>query len=446
MKIECNSWVPDEPHVLVTVDFPDWIAQIKPDETVQECFIEKVRHIFVKLSSCKQEREEQGENVYQCVEKGVEKVVVFDIRSKAGLDLIMGFMLASWRFVAYRSCCKAGPDRVVVVAEFAEHTTHLEEMKAVVEGVHFARSLTQEPANILYPMAYAERLLALDKLGIEVEILDEAYLQKIGMTALLAVGQASPHPACVAVLSWRGSGGQPIALVGKGVCFDSGGLCLKPAKQQIEMKWDKAGAGAVVGTMVALAKSNSPVSVVGIVGLVENMPDGKAMKPGDVIQTMSGKTIEIVDTDAEGRLVLADCLHYAQERFLPKILIDLGTLTQETFATLGNEYAGLYSSDPDLIRSLVEAGQASGDKLWHLPMGSYFQKQLESPIADLKNLGIEYCGENGAAAQFLQAFVKTPHWAHIDIAGVAWTKTSPTGFGVRLLFEWLGYMCNRRSN
>ncbi len=408
---------------------------LKSSDEVVECIVDGKRVLHLKAS---EKPQLQGALLYKKASSGPEETLILDVGGNC-LELLSGIILASWRFDKYRSK-KETPNlkRVVVVAD---EPVNFQKKLAALEGVLYARELTSEPPNCLTPMGYAEKLLELQALGIEVEILD---IEAIGMTALLATGQASPHPAAAVVMRWKGSEDAPIALVGKGVTFDSGGLCLKPRAIQQQMKWDKAGAGTVAGVMKALALSNSPAHVIGVVGLVENMPDGKAMKPGDIIKTMSGQTIEIADPDAEGRLVLADCMWYVQKRYSPKLLVDLGTLTAESFASLGTHYAALYTDDLTLSQELIEAGNTSGDLLWRLPMGSYFAKQIESTVADMKNLGEEFWGENGAAAEFLKRFVITPSWAHIDIAGVAWTKEDepqcpkgPTGFGVRLLLEFL---------
>jgi leucyl aminopeptidase len=433
----------------------------KPHEPVIEAFLEQegeiLRHLVIRIGangkSKKQDREAAGAALYKKAAGGIEKSLLLDLRQldEDGLDLLTGILLSSWRFDKYRTSLKDGELRFLEkIIVLSKNPIHLEKRfrrtNAVVSGVHLARALTSEPSNILYPIAYAEKLKELSAYGLEIEILNEEALRSIGMTALLAVGQGSGHQACVAVIKWKGAckDGKPIVIVGKGVCFDSGGLCIKPAVQQQEMKWDKAGAGVVAGLMQSLAMSNSSAHVIGIVGLVENMPDGRAIKPGDVIRTMSGQTIEIVDTDAEGRLVLADCLWYAQQTYRPKSIIDLGTLTPETFASLGSAYAGLYCNNAELIAALLEAGENSGDLLWRLPMGNYFAKQIESSVADIKNLGEEQCGENGAAAEFLKRFVTIEPWAHIDIAGVSWAKDDlplcskgVTGYGVRLLEEWI---------
>lgn len=433
----------------------------KPHDKVFEVFLpqdpQPVRLIIARLgnqsSATRKEREEAGAALIKKCAEGTDTVVYLDLKEMEaeGLDLATGMLLSSWRFHKHRTIFQPEEistlKKIVILSKHpSQLQKHFQRMKACVEGVLFARSLTSEPSNILYPAAYAHSLNELKELGIEVDVLDEDELNAIGMTALLAVGQGSIHATSVAILQWRGgsSAEPPIAFVGKGVCFDSGGLFLKPQEQQLVMKWDKAGAGIVAGLIKTLALSKAPFDVVGIIGLVENMPDGGAVKPGDVIRTMSGQTVEIADTDAEGRLLLADCLWYAQQKFKPRILIDLGTLTIETMASLGSVYAGLYSNDSQLARELKKAGERSGDLLWELPMGPFFAKQIESLVADMKNVGVGLNGENGAAAEFLKRFVKDTLWAHIDIAGTSWTTEDMplapkgvTGFGVRLLEEWL---------
>lgn len=436
-------------------------AKKKKASEVLEMFIadpsDLVRHLLIRLgekeAATRQAREEAGAALYSKVSEGTEPTLLLDILELGveGLDLICGFLLSRWRFNRHRTLLKENEtDSVqrllVVCSDPTGYQTAFQKMEAMLEGVFYARSLTSEPPNILFPMAYAEKLKELRSLGIEVEVLDVSSLQKIGMTALLAVGQGSAHPPAVAILTWNGlqKDSKPVVLVGKGVCFDSGGLCLKPVQHQHDMKWDKAGAGVVAGAIKALAQAKAPVHVVGVIGLAENMPDGNAVKPGDVIYTMSGQTVEIVNTDAEGRLVLADCLWYAQEKFNPCAVLDFGTLTVETFASLGNLYAGLYTNSSILSEGLKAAGIRSGDWVWELPMGPYFAKQIESRVADMKNVGVDFCGENGAAAEFLKRFIKKDiPWAHLDIAGVSWTKEDMplcrqgvTGFGVRLLEFW----------
>lgn len=433
----------------------------KPHQPIVEVFVYEgsttKRMLAVQLGlrhqSSAMHREELGAAIYKKSIEGNEETCILDLtnREEEGLDLAAGFLLASWSFNKYRTQIKPNENgRIETLVVLCRHPEEMKQKfrrkEAAIKGVQFACSLTSEPPNVLYPTAYAQRLKELEADGVAVEILDEKALEQIGMSALLAVGKGSMQASAVAVMTWNGlqEKSSPTVVVGKGVCFDSGGLCLKPTAHQHDMKWDKAGAGVVAGLMKALALSHAPVHVVGIVGLVENMPDGGASRPGDVIRTMSGQTVEIVNTDAEGRLVLADCLWYAIERYQPHTVIDLGTLTIETMACLGTVYAGLFSNSQKLAAELMKAGEISGDLLWQLPMGAPFAKQIESGVADMKNVGIDLCGENAAAAEFLKRFVKETPWAHIDIAGVSWIKEEHplkqkgvTGFGVRLLEEWL---------
>lgn len=434
----------------------------KKNRDVIECYMpfESIfeRHILINLHSkkacTKRILEEAGSALLKKVSDGDEKVLLLNLKgcSVDALNLLTGMMLASFKFNKYKTVLRPSENRflekiIVLCDEPKIFQERFKRINAQIEGTLYARSLTSEPPNVLYPKAYAERLKELEGYGIEVEILDKHELETIGMTAILAVSQGSQHNPSVVIMKWMGSKDKtesPIALVGKGVCFDAGGLCLKSAPHQFMMKWDKAGAGVVAGTMKTLAMSKAHVNVIGIVGLVENMPDGAALKPGDIIHTMSSQTVEIENTDAEGRLVLADCLYYVENRFSPKVIIDLGTLTMETFASLGNSYAGLYGTSEILNNELKIAGVQSGDLLWELPMGESFAKQIESNVADMKNLGVEHLGENGAAAEFLKRFVKNTPWAHLDIAGVSWTdqdlplsEKGVTGFGVRLLDHFI---------
>jgi len=315
--------------------------------------------------------------------------------------------------------------------------------RAIAEGVMLARDLVNEPANVLGPAEFAARVRGLAKLGVQVEVLGPAALKKLGMGALLAVGQGSARPSHVVVMQWKGAGakgGEPIAIVGKGVTFDTGGISLKPAAGMEDMKGDMAGAACVVGLMHELAARKAKVNVVGVIGLVENMPSGSAQRPGDIVTSMSGQTIEVLNTDAEGRMVLADCLWYAQDRFKPKAVINLATLTGAVMVALGKEHAGLFSNNDELADRLIEAGRATGEKLWRLPLGPKYDKQIDSKVADMKNTGGKW-GGSISAAQFLQRFIKegTP-WAHLDIAGTAMSSVDSetnrswgSGFGVRLL-------------
>jgi len=320
-------------------------------------------------------------------------------------------------------------------------------LEGVANGIVTARDLINEPPNILHPEEFARRVKALfSKLGVKVDILGEAEMKKLGMGSLLGVGQGSERESQLVVMHWNGSRKKkeaPVAFVGKGVCFDSGGLSLKTGAGMMGMKGDMGGAAAVVGTLQALAARRAKVNAVGVIGLVENMPDSKAQRPDDVVKSMSGQTIEVLNTDAEGRLVLADAMTYAQRKFKPKFIIDLATLTGAIIMALGPEHAGLFSNDDKLSSRITGAGKAVGEPVWRLPLGPNYDKLLRSKIADMKNIGGPNAGSI-TAAQFLQRFVenKTP-WAHLDIAGVAWQDgeqraTAPswgTGWGVRILNE-----------
>ena len=315
--------------------------------------------------------------------------------------------------------------------------------RAIADGVTLARDLVNEPANVLGPAEFAQRAKALTKVGVQVTVLAPTALKRLGMNALLAVGQGSVRPSHVVVMQWKGAGakgGDPIAFVGKGVTFDTGGISIKPAAGMEDMKGDMAGAACVVGLMHELAERKAKVNAVGIIGLAENMPSGTAQRPGDIVAAMSGTTIEVLNTDAEGRMVLADCLWYAQERFKPKAMINLATLTGAVMIALGKEHAGLFSNNNELAGWLTDAGYATGEKLWRLPLGPKYDKMIDSKVADIKNTGGRW-GGSISAAQFLQRFVKegTP-WAHLDIAGTAMASVDSeinrswgSGFGVRLL-------------
>ncbi|MEX2201533.1 MAG: leucyl aminopeptidase [Dongiaceae bacterium] len=366
----------------------------------------------------------------------------------AAAEIAYGAKLRSYRFDKYRT--KEKPEAkptlkklTLLTEEAARARNDFEVREHIAEGVFFARDLVSEPGNIIHPESLAREARRLTELGVKVEIMGEAALKKLGMNALLGVGQGSARESHIAVMIWNGAGdmkrNRPVALVGKGVTFDSGGISIKPAAGMEEMKWDMAGAGAVIGAMRALAARNAKANVVGIVGLVENMPSGTAQRPGDVVQSMSGQTIEVINTDAEGRLVLADVLWYCQDRFKPVAMVDLATLTGAIMISLGKEHGGLFSNNDDLATALNAAGKSVGETLWRMPMGDAYDKQINSDIADMKNTGSRY-GGSITAAQFLQRFVNDVPWAHLDIAGMAWSdKDAPTvpkgatAFGVRLL-------------
>ncbi|MBI1954003.1 MAG: leucyl aminopeptidase, partial [Proteobacteria bacterium] len=326
--------------------------------------------------------------------------------------------------------------------EHVKQATHsFSQLGCVTEGVFKTREVVTEPANVLYPESFAKSVQQLQEIGVKVEIFGEKEMKKLGMNALLGVGQGSVKESQLVIMQWQGlkKDTAPLAFVGKGVTFDSGGLSLKPRTGMAEMKSDMAGAGTVLGLIQALALRKAKVNVVGIIGLAENMPSGTAQRPGDIVTSLSGQTIEILDTDAEGRLVLADALWYAQDRFKPKVMIDLATLTGAIVIALGHEYAGFFSDNEELALQILESSKATGEKLWRLPLHESYDKTLDSDIADVKNLGSDGAGSI-TAAHFLKRFTNKVPWIHIDIAGTAWSKKDQplwakgaTAFGVRLL-------------
>lgn len=351
-----------------------------------------------------------------------------------------------WRHDAYRTRLtdKQRPtlDRITIVGAPAGTDATWAAQSAISEGLSLTRTLVTEPANILYPESFVERCRHLAELGIEVQVLDEAAMRAEGMGALLGVAQGSRREARLLVLRWNGKGaGDPdVAFVGKGVTFDTGGISIKPAAGMEDMKWDMGGAGAVAGAMKALALRKAKANVVGVCGLVENMPDGNAQRPGDVVTSMSGQTIEVINTDAEGRLVLCDAISWTQKYLKPGTIVDLATLTGAMIIALGNEHGGLFANDDSLAEQLLAAGRATGDALWRFPLSDAYNKLIDSPIADMKNVGPRGAGSI-TAAQFIQRFVDPGvRWAHLDIAGMVWADKpgnthdkGATGYGVRLL-------------
>ncbi len=366
---------------------------------------------------------------------------------KAAAEVAYGALLRNWRIDKYRTklaeTSKPTITGLTVVGAPAEAEKLWPDYAAIADGVALTKELVSEPANIIYPESFVERCQHLQELGVEISVLDDKEMARLGMGALLGVAQGSVRPARLLVMKWDGTGGKaekPVVFVGKGVTFDTGGISIKPAAGMEDMKWDMGGAGAVAGAIKALAGRKAKAYVVGICGLVENMPDGNAQRPGDIVTTMSGQTVEVLNTDAEGRLVLCDALHWAQENFKPDTIIDLATLTGAIIISLGKEYAGLFSNSDDLAGKLIAAGEATGDKLWRMPVGPAYDKLIDSPIADMKNIGPRD-GGSITAAQFLQRFIKDGvNWAHLDIAGTVWAdKDGPTwakgatGYGVKLL-------------
>ncbi len=368
-----------------------------------------------------------------------------------------GAVLEDYSFDQYKTKSKSkGKDKVeikkldFILSEVAEAKKLFTPLQKIAEGVFLTRDLVTEPANVLYPESFAARAKKeLTPMGVKVQILTDKHMEKLGMGSLLSVGQGSARPSRMVIMQYDGlpktasaKQKQPIAFVGKGVTFDTGGISLKPAAGMDKMKWDMGGAGTVTGLIKALAGRKAKVNVIGVIALAENMPSSTATRPGDVVTSMSGQTIEVLNTDAEGRLVLADALWHTQEKFKPKVVIDLATLTGAIIVALGHEYAGIFSNDEELPKQIAEAGEAVDEKAWHMPMCKAWDKAIDSPIADIQNIGGASTGAGSAtAAAFLQRFIKKgTAWAHIDIAGMAWAdKDRPTvpkggtGYGVRLL-------------
>jgi leucyl aminopeptidase len=358
-----------------------------------------------------------------------------------------GVRLRAYKFDRYKTKKKDGEDGALhadislAVGDVAAARKSFVPDSHIVDGVITARDLVNEPPNVLFPVEFARRAARLRKLGVDVEILDVKAMTKLGMGALLGVAQGSMQPARTVIMRWNGGkrGEAPVAFIGKGVCFDTGGISIKGASGMEDMKGDMGGAACVVGLMQALAARKAKVNVVGAIGVVENMPDGNAQRPGDIVTSMSGQTIEIINTDAEGRLVLADVLWHVAKKFKPKFMVDLATLTGAIMVALGTEYAGMFSNDDELAERLSKVGLETGERVWRMPLGPEYDKQIDSQFADMKNTGTRN-GGSITAAQFLQRFVDGTPWAHLDIAGTAMgapktdiNQSWGSGYGVRLL-------------
>ena len=388
---------------------------------------------------------------------GVEDVsVIFNKDAGLGGEQLahfgMGALLRDWRIDTYRTKlpenAKPTLQNIIIISDEADAASQLwPDFKAVAEGVMFTRELVSEPANIIYPESFVERCQKLKEVGVEITVLDEKDMKKLGMGALLGVAQGSVRPPRLLVMRWDGTDGKqetPVCFVGKGVTFDTGGISLKPGPGMEDMKWDMGGAGAVAGAMMALAGRKAKAHVVGVCGLVENMPDGNAQRPGDIVTSMDGQTIEVLNTDAEGRLVLCDAMTWTQQNFKPKVMLDFATLTGAIIISLGHEYAGMMTNSDDLAGKIATAGVESGDPVWRMPLGDAYNKLIDSPIADIKNVGPREAGSI-TAAQFLQRFVQEGvEWAHIDIAGMVWAskpgatwEKGATGYGVRLMNQFV---------
>ena len=373
-----------------------------------------------------------------------------DLSATEAAAVLLGARLRGWRYDIYKTRQtdeqKVSLGQIIAIGAPEGTDAVWTTEAALAEGIEFTRELVTEPANVIYPESFVERCVKrFAGTGVDVVVLDKAALEALGMGALLGVAQGSVREARVRALRWKGrAGARPTAFVGKGVTFDTGGISIKPAGGMEDMKWDMGGAGAVAGTLLALALRKAEADVIGVVGLVENMPDGNAQRPGDVVTSLSGQTIEVINTDAEGRLVLCDVLTWVQRTYAPATIVDLATLTGAIIVSLGHEYAGMFANDDLLASQLDAAGKTSGDKLWRFPLGQAYDKLIDSPIADMKNVGPRF-GGSITAAQFLQRYINDGvAWAHLDIAGTVWADKpgathdkGATGFGVRLLDRYV---------
>ena len=410
----------------------------------------KIIIVSIKKDYKESDVENLGAELYGriCNDKKIEYIINSDL-IKSKLEnflghLLHGVKLKSYEFNKYKTKKELTSITINIFGKKNKPSTNDQlKFKALEEGTFFTRDLVSEPGNVLHPDEYAKRLNSLKKIGLKIKIYDEKKLKKLGMNALLGVGQGSIKGSYLVTIEWKGAknNSKPLAFVGKGVCFDTGGYSLKPAKFMEDMTYDMAGSATVAGLMKNLALRKAKINVIGVVGLVENMVSGNAQRPGDIVKSYSGKTIEILNTDAEGRLVLADALTFTEKEFQPKIIVDLATLTGAIIVSLGSEYAGLFSNNDKLSKQLLDAGEKVEEKLWRMPLHKNFDKLINSKNADMQN--INYVGGAGSttAAQFLQRFIlnKTP-WAHLDIAGMAFSKYGgalnsggATGYGVRLL-------------
>ena len=394
--------------------------------------------------------EDLGGTIFNSIKSiSCNEAKIYENDDKISRQICLGILLGSYKFNNYKKIkSKEVIDlkKIVVVAEEIKNYPNLfQEIINLAQGVFTARDLVWQPPNILYPSSFAEECKRLKKIGIKVTTLNEQQLKKIGMDALLAVGRGSRKESKVVIMEWLGGNknSNPMTFIGKGVCFDSGGLSLKPPKSMEDMKWDMGGAATVTGLLETVALSKLKHNVIGILGLVENMPDGDAQRPGDVVKSVSGQTIEVLNTDAEGRLVLADLLSWAEQKYKPRFMVNLATLTGAMIVALGNVRAGLFSNDEAVSKAIFASGEITGEKVWAMPLDDDYDKLIKTEIADMKNIGGPGAGSITAAC-FLKRHVEKTPWAHLDIAGVTWNnKSSPSipyggvGWGVRLLYHMI---------
>ncbi|MDG1465581.1 MAG: leucyl aminopeptidase [Alphaproteobacteria bacterium] len=392
--------------------------------------------------------EKLGGTIYNEVKStACTEAVIYENDIKINQKIALGILLSSYKFMNYK---KIKPKQENILnsiifrcKDYKKSSLLYDDVKSIAQGVYAARDLVWQPPNILFPSSFADECIKLRDIGVEVTVYDESQLKKIGMEALLAVGRGSRKDSRVVVMEWTGGNknAPPYAFIGKGVCFDSGGLSLKPPKSMEDMKWDMGGAATVTGLLKTVALSKTKLNIIGVIGLVENMPDGDAQRPGDVVNSISGQTIEVLNTDAEGRLVLADVLSWTEKKYKPEFLIDLATLTGAMIVALGNIRAGLFSNNKTLSEAIYNAGETSGEKVWGMPLDDEYDQLIKTEIADMKNIGGPGAGSITAACFLKRHVAKTP-WAHLDIAGVTWkNKPSPTipyggvGWGVKMLYQ-----------
>ena len=431
---------------------------LKNNNKKKEIFSFDINHnqkiIIYTLKNTKSSYEKDGAKLYEFFKKeNLNKIHIFgdtieDMKNnKCLLEVIHGMKLKSYTFDKYLTKKKSEDIKLNIISKKKLDLKLIKNLRAIEQGVNFTKDLVSEPGNILHPDEYAKRLTKLRKVGLRVTVYNTSKLRKMKCNALLGVGQGSSRGSYIVTMEWRGNKKQkkPLAFVGKGVCFDTGGISLKPARFMEDMTYDMAGSAVVVGLLKCLALRKAKVNAIGVVGLVENMVSGNAQRPGDIVKSFSGKTIEVLNTDAEGRLVLADAITFTEKKFKPNFIIDLATLTGAIVVALGSEYAGLFSNDDNLSNQLHDAGEKVDEKVWRLPLHENYDKLMNSKNADMQN--INYVGGAGSttAAQFLQRFIinKTP-WAHLDIAGMAFSKyagslnsSGATGYGVRLLDKFV---------
>ncbi|MFL2830870.1 MAG: leucyl aminopeptidase [Candidatus Puniceispirillales bacterium] len=432
-----------------------FLKKIIENNLASTCIVRSERGIFLlinrkdhKSDLTNKYLEDLGGSIFnQTKSIGCSEVRIFENDQYLNRQIALGILLSSYKFNNYKknkSKYTVDIKNVTFICdEPKKHSQNIQEIKNIANGVFTARDLVWQPPNILFPSSFANECKKLKKIGVKVTTYNEKQLEKLGMDALLAVGRGSRKDSQVVVMEWSGGKKEtpPMAFIGKGVCFDSGGLSLKPPKSMEDMKWDMGGAATVTGLIETAALCKIKQNVIGVIGLVENMPDGDAQRPGDVVKSVSGQTIEVLNTDAEGRLVLADILSWTEKKFKPKFMIDLATLTGAMIVALGNIRAGLFSNNKDVSKAIFNAGEITGEKVWEMPMDDDYDQLIKTEIADMKNIGGPGAGSITAAC-FLKRHVEKTPWAHLDIAGVTWkNKSSPSvpyggvGWGVKMLYQ-----------